>query len=67
MSNPLYQLLGGQNNQFSQMMSAFNDFRSMFSGDPKAKVQELLRTGQMTQEQFNQLQKTANQFMQFLK
>lgn len=67
MSNPLYQLLGGQNNQFSQMMSAFNNFRSMFSGDPKAKVQELLRTGQMTQEQFNQLQKTANQFMQFLK
>ena len=67
MSNPLFQLLGGQNNQFSQMMSAFNEFRSMFSGDPKAKVQELLRTGQMTQEQFNQLQKTANQFMQFIK
>lgn len=67
MSNPLFQLLGGgQNNQMSQMMKAFSDFRSMFTGDPRAKVQELLRTGQMSQEQFNQLQNAANQFMNFL-
>lgn len=63
MSNPLFQLLGGQNNQFSQMMSAFNEFRSMFRGDPKSKVEELLRTGQMSQAQFNQLQGLARQFM----
>lgn len=67
MSNPLFQLLGGRNNQFSQMMSAFNEFRSMFTGDPKAKVEELLRTGQMSQAQFNQLQNEAKQFLQFMK
>ena len=66
MSNPLFQLLGGQNNQFTQMLAAYSQFRSMFTGDAKAKVEELLRTGQMSQTQFNQLQQTANQFMKFL-
>ena len=49
------------------MMSAFNEFRSMFRGDPKSKVEELLRTGQMSQAQFNQLQGLARQFMNCMK
>ena len=48
------------------LMSQFNQFRSMFQGDPKQKVQELLQSGQMTNEQFNQLSQMAQQFQQFI-
>ena len=50
-----------QNNPM-QMMRQFMDFKNNFNGDPKAKVQELLNSGQMTQDQYNQLSGMANQF-----
>ena len=48
------------------MISTFNQFRSTFQGDPQQKVQELLNSGKMTQDQFNQLSQMANQFRSFL-
>lgn len=33
----------------------------------KQRIDQLLESGQMTQEQFQQLQKQAKEFMQFLK
>lgn len=50
--------------QFADFMSRFNQFRQNFqqSGvDPKQKVQELLNSGQMSQDQFNTLRMMANQ------
>lgn len=50
--------------QFADFMSQFNQFRQNFqqSGvDPKQKVQELLNSGQMSQDQFNTLRMLANQ------
>lgn len=49
-----------------QMIQQFNQFRNSFQGDPKQKVQELLNSGQMSQQQFNQLQQQATQFQQLL-
>lgn len=76
MSNPLYQMFGGQNppnNQNGgpfgnpmQVIQEFNKFRSTFQGNPQQKVQELLSSGQMSQEQFNQLSNMAQTFRQFL-
>lgn len=37
------------------MIQQFNEFQKTFQGDPKAKVQELLNSGQMSQAQFNEL------------
>ena len=48
------------------MMQQFNQFRSTFQGNPQQKVQELLSSGQMTQEQFNQLSQMARTFGQFM-
>lgn len=48
------------NNLFN-MLQQFMMFKSNFQGDPKAKVEELLSTGQMSQEQFQQLKTTAEQ------
>jgi len=75
MSNPLFDQLKGRTvNNTHQMGSAqnplsnmqnllrrFDQFRNTFIGDPKQQVEQLLRTGQMSQEQFNQFQQTARQ------
>jgi vancomycin permeability regulator SanA len=47
--------------QMQQMMSAFQRFKAEFKGDPQQEVQKLLNSGQMTQQQYNQLQQMANQ------
>ena len=74
MANPLFQMFGnptptqsqGPFNNPVQLMQQFNKFRSNFQGDPKQKVQEMLNTGQMSQEQFNRLSAMAQTFRQFL-
>ena len=64
MSNPFMVALGcGRNDGgFSQMAQAFQQFRASFRGDPKAEVEKLLQSGQMSQQQLNQLQSLAQQF-----
>lgn len=71
MSNPFFNKFsqpvvptGMQN--FGNLLNQFNQFRQAFNGDPKAQVEQLLASGQMTQEQFNQLSQTAQQFQRFL-
>lgn len=49
-----------------QMIAQFNQFKSQFQGDPKQQVQDLLNSGRMTQQQYNQLQSMATQFQQVL-
>ena len=73
MANPLFNALGGgipatlgPAGQFNQMMQQFQQFKANFQGDPKAEVQKLLQSGQMSQDQLNQLQAMARQFQQFL-
>lgn len=73
MANPLFNMLGGgmpsmpgPMGNFAQMMQQFNQFRANFQGDPQAEVQKLLQSGKMSQQQLNQLQGMAQQFMQFL-
>lgn len=68
MANPLFNTLGGNapamnDGGFSQMMAQLNSFRASFRGDPKAEVQRLLNSGQMTQGQYNQLSQMANQII----
>lgn len=69
MSNPLFGRFGNQqpnsNNpvgNMANMLRQFNDFRSNFKGDPEQQVRNLLNSGQMSQEQFNQLSELAKQF-----
>ena len=66
MANPLFQALGGNRQTpndggFSQMIQGLNQFRNSFHGNPTDKVQELLNSGKMTQQQYNQLSQMARQ------
>jgi hypothetical protein len=61
MSNPLFNQM-----QQNNIVSEFERFCANFKGDPKAAVERLLASGQMTQQQFNQIQAMATQFQRLL-
>ena len=77
MSNSIFHALGGTQQpapqlpgmagQFQNMMQKFQQFRATFQGDPKQEVEKLLQSGRISQQQLNQVQGLAQQFMQFLK
>lgn len=48
-----------------QMLNEFMKFKNSFQGDPQATVQELIKSGQMTQQQLNELQQQAQQLQNF--
>ena len=64
MANSLYQQMQSNNNM-ANMLKQFDQFRQNFQGDPQQMVQQLLNSGRMSQQQYNQLSQIANQFMQF--
>lgn len=49
-----------------QMIQQFNQFKNSFTGDPKQAVMNLLQSGQMSQDQLNQLQAMAKQFQSIM-
>lgn len=67
MGNPFFQAMGGGKmpgamGNFQQMMQQFQQFKQTFTGDPKAEVEKLLQSGQLSQQQLDQLQGLARQF-----
>ena len=69
MSNPLYNLLG-TSKEFGNManfMKQFNAFKQAFNGDPQAEVQRMIDSGQITQEQFNEVANMATQIQKAMK
>lgn len=73
MGNPFYNRFSNRGNKMpgpfgnaQNLMNQFQQFASQFQGDPQAKVQELLNSGQMTQEQFNQFSNMVQPFQQML-
>ena len=65
MINPILSQLR-PNNPLS-MIQQFNQFRQSMQGkDPEAMVNELLRSGKMSQQQFEQLKAQAQSFMSLL-
>lgn len=75
MSNPLFSALSGTQNtpqlparlgNFQQLAQKFNQFRTNYQGNPQQEVQRLLQSGQLTQQQLDQVQGLARQLMQLL-
>ena len=65
MSNPLFNQMQPQN-QFTQMMQRFQQFRQTFQGDPRQQVQQLLNSGKVTQQQYNNAVQMAQQFQRMM-
>lgn len=57
-----------QMNNSSNIMQQFSKFKnSLGSQDPKAIIQNMLQSGQMSKQQFDQLSRTATQLQHMLK
>ena len=60
MSNPLINILGVSSKTINKsIVEQFKDFRNSFKGDPQAKINEMLSSGQITQSQLNQATEMA--------
>lgn len=65
MSNPLFQALGGQQ---SNMMGEFQKFMQQMKGvNPYQEINRMLQSGQISQQQLNEAQRQAQQFMGMFK
>lgn len=62
MSNPLFSALGGQQmNPMAQLVADAKRLQKTMTGNPKQMVEELVKSGRMSQDQFNQYAQIANQ------
>jgi len=59
--------MSGMPTNMQNLMSQFNQFRQNFKGDPRQQVQQLLNSGRMSQQQFNQLKQMADQIQKSFK
>ena len=63
MSNPLFSALGGQQmNPMQQLVADARKLRQTMQ-NPRAEVERLVQTGQMSQAQFNQFSQIAQQIV----
>ena len=63
MSNPLYGQFGGQqDNPMQQLVAEARQLKQTIQ-NPRAEVERLLQTGQMSQDQFNQFAQIAQQIV----
>lgn len=67
MSNPLFGMMGGNQPQMSGLMQRFQQFKQAFTGDPKQRVQDLLNSGRISQQQYNQAVQMAQQLQKLIK
>lgn len=59
--NPLY------TQQNNGIMSRLNQFRNALQGNPQAQIQKMLNSGRITQEQYNQAYKMAQELQKMIK
>lgn len=66
MANPLFSAFGN-NNQFYNLIKQAQDFKKQYTNiNPRAEVERLLNSGEMSQQQFNQYSQIAQQVAQMM-
>ena len=61
--NQIFQQMNPQSNNIIQR---FQQFKNNFKGDPQQQVQQLLNSGRVSQQQYDQAVKMANQMRQMM-
>ena len=66
--NPLFQAMmpNTSNNGFAAFLQRFNQFRNGFGGNAEQVVRQMLQSGQITQEQYNNAVKMAQQLRRMI-
>lgn len=63
MANPLFNML---NNNQAGLVQQFQQFKNSFQGNPQQQVQQLLNSGRITQEQYNNAVQQAKALQKML-
>lgn len=50
----------------TDFMNQFNQFKNVFNGDPRQQVQQLLNSGKVSQEQYNNAVQKANDLFKMI-
>ena len=58
--NPLYQQMQSQQN--NSLLQRFQQFKQGFQGDPQQMIQQMMNSGRINQNQYNQAVQMAQQF-----
>lgn len=68
--NPLFNILGGGRSMLPgnimNIISQFQQFKQMYHGDPQQQIQEMLNSGKISQQQYNQAVQMANELQKYL-
>lgn len=64
MANPLFNMFG--NNPMFKLIKDIQNFQKAFTGDAKAQVEQMMKDGKLSQEQFNALAQQTNEITQFM-
>ena len=62
--NPLYEMM--KDNDYPPIVQQFLQFKRNFNGDARAQVQELLNSGKISQQQYDDAVKQARQIQEML-
>ena len=65
--NNLFNSLGNNMMPNNNLIQRFQQFKQTFTGNPQQQVQQLLNSGKVSQAQYDQAVKMAQQFQQLLK
>lgn len=72
MANELYNEYANQGAQsapdgrFANFVRQWQQFRAQYQGDPRQQIQQMLQSGQLTQEQLNHAQQLVQQFIRLI-
>ncbi len=70
MSNPIFNQFGNNpinDGGISQLIQDARNFKQNFKGNPREEVEKLMRSGQMSQADFNRLSQIANNIVGMMK
>ena len=66
MNNP-FGLLGNNFGNIQNIVQQFQQFKNSYKGNPQQQIQQMLNSGQITQQQYDQAVQMANQLRGILK
>lgn len=66
MSNPLYNSMNSMPNNMNGFFQRLNQLKQTFKGDPRQQIQNMLNSGQVTQEQYNRAVQMAQNIQKMM-
>lgn len=67
MANPLYNQFGNKQNSTQDIIQQVKEFQKTFKGNPEQIVKQMVASGQLPQNVFNELAQQANSILPLLK